>query len=187
MVQDASQIVVGASGGVFVAPLGTTLPASISVALDAAFVDLGLATEEGVSVAPEMSTEVLRAWQSLTRVRTLITERDFTVEFMLMQWNADNIPFAFGGGVVVEDVLDAEFSYVFPDTGARDPRALAIEWQDDTKNYRLLIPNFEVTDLAAFTVARTDSANLAVTGNANTDPAAAFTMQLQTDDPAFNV
>lgn len=187
MAQNTGELVVGATGAVYVAPVGTALPTSIATALNVAFVDLGLLTEDGVTVTPSVSQEVIRAWQRLTRVRTIITERDFEMEFAMMQWNEDTVPFAMGGGAVVVDVAGppAEYSYNFPDDDVRDERAMVIEWQDGTKDYRLVIPRLEVTDLASFTVARTDTANLGVTVNVVSNPADAYTLRLQTDDPAF--
>jgi hypothetical protein len=187
MAQNTGELVVGATGAVYVAPVGTTLPTSIAAALDAAFIDLGLLTEDGVTVAPSVSQEVIRAWQRLTRVRTIITERDFEIEFEMMQWNEDTLPFAMGGGAIVVDVVGppAEYSYDFPDDDVRDERAMVIEWQDGTKDYRLVIPRLEVTDLASLTVARTDTANLGVTLNVVSNPSDAYTMRLQSDDPAF--
>lgn len=189
MPQDTAELVVGATGAVYVAPVGTALPTSIATALNVAYVDLGLITEDGVTVSPSVSQEVIRAWQMLTRARTLITERDFEIEFAMMQWNETTVPFAMGGGAIVVDVAGppAEYSYDFPDSDVRDERSMVIEWQDGTKDYRLVIPRLEVTDLASFTVAKTDTANLGVTLNVVANPADAYTMRIQSDDPAFAV
>lgn len=193
MAQNTAEIVVGATGAVSVAPVGSTLPTSIATALNASYVDLGLITEDGVTVSPEMSQEVLRAWQVLGRVRTLITERDFKIQFALMQWNNVNLPFAMGGGDIAVDVaasagppvVEAEYSYDFPDSDVRDERSLVVEWVDGTKNYRIVIPRGEVSELDEFQAQKTDSANLGITFNVVSSPTDAYTMRLQTDDPAF--
>jgi hypothetical protein len=187
MAQNTAELVVGATGAVYVAPVGTALPVSIAATLNVAFVDLGLITEDGITVSPSVSQEVIRAWQLLTRVRTIITERDFELEFAMMQWNETTLPFAMGGGSITTDLPGppAEYSYDFPDADVRDERAMIVEWQDGTKDYRLVIPRLEVTDLASFTVARTDTANLGVTVNVVSNPADAYTMRLQSSDTSF--
>lgn len=47
---------------VYVAPLGTTLPTSATATLDAAFVDLGWVSEDGVSNSISRETTKHRAW-----------------------------------------------------------------------------------------------------------------------------
>ena len=61
MATTASNVTVGkpkVGGAVFWAPLGSTLPTSASASLDAAFVDLGYVSEDGVvnNNGPESDT-----------------------------------------------------------------------------------------------------------------------------------
>lgn len=50
------------TGGVWHAPLGTTLPTDATTALDAAFKNLGYCSEDGVSESTDMSTNEIKAW-----------------------------------------------------------------------------------------------------------------------------
>ena len=95
---NASEVRVGISGAVFVAPLGTTLPTDPTAALNAAFVNLGYFTEDGVDVDPSTTAKMIRAWQSRYPVRNLVTERAFRIKFKCEQRNRDVFKLAYGGG-----------------------------------------------------------------------------------------
>lgn len=187
MSYDADQILVGANGSVHVAPVGSTLPTDSGTALDAAFTDLGGVNENGASVQDAKTLQPIRLWQAFYAVRRVVTERDLTVTFALAQWNADTFPLAFGGGTITEpDPTGAPGEYKFtpPNPQDRDERAFVLEWQDGTRNYRLVVPRVEVTDTVNTQLVRTNNAELpitlAVNGEDGVDPWA-----LYTDDPAF--
>ena len=62
---DASNVSFGkpkATGAVFVAPAGTTLPTNATSALDAAFKGLGYVSEDGLVNSVETDTENVNAW-----------------------------------------------------------------------------------------------------------------------------
>lgn len=65
MVNTASNAVVGkpkVTGGLWVAPKGTTLPTNESTALAATYKTVGYATEDGVTRTESRDTEVIKAW-----------------------------------------------------------------------------------------------------------------------------
>jgi hypothetical protein len=75
---NASQVLTGApdqltTGPILSAPRGTALPAAISDTLDPAFADSGYVSEDGLTLTPERSTEVVRDWSGSV-VRELLTE-----------------------------------------------------------------------------------------------------------------
>lgn len=74
----ASNVLTGApdqltTGPILSAPRGTALPASITAVLDPAFEDSGYISEDGLTLTPERSTEVVRDWSGSV-VRELLTE-----------------------------------------------------------------------------------------------------------------
>lgn len=75
---NASQVLTGApdqltTGPILSAPRGTVLPVAIADALDPAFEDSGYISEDGLTLTPERSTEVVRDWSGSV-VRELLTE-----------------------------------------------------------------------------------------------------------------
>ena len=114
MAQDATEVVVGANGDVYVAPVGTSLPLDVDDPLNAAFSEaLGFTSEDGVTATDGKTTENIGAWQSFYPLRTLVTERNFTVAFVLRQWNQDTVSLAFGGGTFT--AVGSHTTYTPPD------------------------------------------------------------------------
>lgn len=185
MAQDSDEVVVGASGDLYVAPVGTALPAVPTGAPGAGWSDsLGFLTEDGVSWAPNFEINQIPAWQSFYPIRTIITARNITIGFALMQWNTTTLRLAFGGGEVTEPTNDV-FRYTPPDESELDERALILDWADGAKNYRLMVPKGIVSDLGETQLARTEPGVLPITFTINAPPAGQQPWELLTNDPAF--
>lgn len=172
MSNDAGKIVVGANGTVYVGAATATAPTNATTALpqpaypnaqtSTQWVDLGFVSENGVAVTPSQSIAPIMAWQSAYPVRQIITNRGLELDFVLREFNAVSLPFAFGGGDLVEVADTGKFSYTPPTPEETDPRSLCVDWADGTRHYRLYVPNGQVTDLAQFTLSRTNPAELPV-------------------------
>lgn len=184
MAIDTSEIRVGASGSVHVAPLGSTVPTDSTTALDAAFVELGAITEDGVALSPSQSIEKIMAWQSGKAVRVVKTSDELSAGFTLMQMNYTTLPLAFGGGTVTTEAV-GEYSYKPPAAGTVDERIFIIEWVDGIYNYRLLIPRGMVSETGEISLTKSDSINLDLTVEVlGTTP---DDFVIYTDDPAFEI
>jgi len=178
------EIVVGANGSVFVAPVGTTEPAMISTVLDAAFVDLGYVNEDGATFLDGKTIEDVNVWQLFYAARKLVTAKEASLAFVLSQWSELTVPLAFGGGVTVMDGA-GEYSYTPPAPGTIDERAMILEWVDGIKNYRLIIPRGLVTENVETNLVKTGAAELPITFSI-VGTAAGTPWYLQTDDEALN-
>lgn len=183
MAKDADQVVVGANGSVYVAPIGSTEPADINAAWAAAWVDLGYLSEDGVTITDGKTIENIPVWQSFYPVRRMITARDFNVSFALRQFSGEQVEFAFGGGAVTVDGTGA-FRYTPPSAEVIDYRMLGVEWLDGDKTFRLIIPRGIVTENVEMQITRSAAADLAITfgvvAQAGEDP-----WYILTDDPDF--
>lgn len=182
---DTDEIVVGANGAVYVGPVGTTGPTDIATALNAGFLNLGYANEDGVTITPGMDLNEIRAWQSFYPVRRNVTNRTLEIGVSLLQWNEETIKLAFGGGSVATTAgPPAYYTYTPPDPEDLDYRAMVLTWIDGTKDYRLHIPKVLVTDVGDIPINRSDPSGLQLTFALEaTDGVSPFT--LITDDPAF--
>lgn len=84
------------SGGVLVAPIGTTRPTSVEGPYDAAYLSVGYVSVDGVVETSERSTEEIRAWGG-QKIRTVQTEFGTTIAFTLIESrNAEALKFVFG-------------------------------------------------------------------------------------------
>ena len=70
-------------GHVFRAPIGTTIPTDAVTALDAAFIDMGYISEDGVTNANSPESETINAWGGTPVLRTVTSKDDtFSAKFI---------------------------------------------------------------------------------------------------------
>lgn len=180
----ASNLVVGSGGSVHIAPVGSTLPTSPVAALDAAFADVGYISEDGITLSASVDVTDIGAFQSLLPVRKVVTGRAFDLSFVMREWTAENIVFAFGGGTITEPSA-GEFRFDPPAAGdALYERAMVVDWQDGDKNYRLVIARGVAAEAIETNITRTGAADLPITFSVLDDNGTTY--YLLTDDPAMD-
>lgn len=185
MAQDADAVMIAANGSVHVAPSGTTLPDDVSTALATEYVDLGYINSDGATFNQERETNEITPWQSLRPIKRVTESVSEEVSFALLQWDADTIPFAFGGGTIEEtDVDSGEFVYTPPDPEDIDERVLVVEWAYDDANFRLVVPKVMVEGSVETELTRSSASELPLTlAIIGTDGAAPY--QIYSDHPAW--
>lgn len=179
--QDTTQIRVAGAGNVWVADEGTTLPDETDPTTPpgVGWVDMGYVTTDGVTFTFARESEDLDSWQA-DKVRVLTTADPMSVSFSLLQSNADVMVLAMGGGTIESPVADV-FKYV-PAEGANNVRAMIIDFQDSTINYRYVMPKVQVEGEVAYTLVR-DGALTYPMGFGVLDGSPKY--YILTDDPAF--
>ncbi|MDF1596944.1 MAG: hypothetical protein P1T08_12770 [Acidimicrobiia bacterium] len=186
MTQTNAEIVIGANGAAYVAPVGTALPTYISDALNVAFVELGFLTEDGLKFKDEPSQAMIKSWQSLYPTRRTIEGYEASVAFTMQQWNKGNVEFALNGVVTEPDPVGHVGEYTFTPTrdGVVPEKSLIVEWQDGTKNYRLLIARGTHSEAVETELVKGSEAGLPI-GFEIIESAGISPYLLLTDDPAF--
>jgi hypothetical protein len=184
MAQDTDEIVIGADGNVMVADVGTAAPTTPTGAYGAGWEDLGLASEDGVTITDSKTMFEVPVWQLFYPGRRGIEGRDFQASFVLRQWNPATFEFAFGGATVTALTGGAGSKLSPPSPEVVDERALGIDWRDGDKDYRLILPKGMVSEDVETQLARGTAADLPITfgiiGQAGVDPWTGYT-----NDPAF--
>jgi len=161
--QDPAELFVGKTGDVFLAPVGTPLPANASDSLDADFEAPGYLAEDGVSFSIGGEVTDFNVWQSLQPARREKTSQDITFGFSMVQWNEISIPLAFGGGDVTSLGGD-EYAYAFPAADATlDERALVLDVIDGDNKHRFVFQRGNITEPVEVTFTRGSLASLPVT------------------------
>ena len=184
MATTPENILVGSGGSIHIAPVGTALPTTIAASLNAAFVDLGYISEDGISLSSAADVTDILSFQSLLPVRKVVTGRTFDLSFTVREWTAEGIVFAFGGGEVTE--AGGVYTFTPPaDSDALYERALIATWADGEKNYRLVIPRGVVSEGVETTIARGAAADLPITFSILAVDEATPGYYLITDDPAM--
>lgn len=162
---DSSKVNVAITGMVAYAPVGTPAPTSASDDLDAAFVDVGYISEDGVTEARERSTENIIAWQNADVVRTVTTEANITVSFTMIETNPNSLELYYGSPVAV----DGSVEIVPSQSGGR--RSFVVDYADGDKLVRMYIPEGELTETGEQTLASGEAVGyeVTITGYPSTD------------------
>jgi hypothetical protein len=141
---NAAETLIIPAGQLAVAPVGTAAPADEVTALNAAFIDVGYTTEEGVTFRYSEDKTRHRAWQSGFPVRSSVNTRDASIVVQLEQWTKDAVKLAFGGGTFTT-VTAGHFKYSPPGiSDAIYQRSAVLTMVDGTKHSRLVIPTLEL-------------------------------------------
>lgn len=184
MAKDADQIVVAASGSVYVAPVGTTVQTDPAVALSTTFRELGYVTEEGVTFSDAPDIESIMAWQKATAVREIVTGRSRSASFSLEQWNDATFPLAFGGGAWSDEGSGV---YKFSPPGendALDEKCLVVDWADGDRNFRFVAYKGSVTEGVETQLTRSGAAVLPIKFDILANDSG-NDWEIYSDDPVF--
>jgi hypothetical protein len=85
MATTAGNVLVGVTGGAYLAATGTTLPTDSQTALNAAFEEVGYISEDGVSQSISEDITDLKAWQNGDVVRKIQTSHDLTYQLTMIE------------------------------------------------------------------------------------------------------
>lgn len=154
MGNDASEVLVASNGHIYVGPTTATAPTDATSSMGTGWVDLGYATEAGVTLTPSQTVVEIMAWQEFYPVRRIVTAKAFDVAFSLLQVNSATLALALGGATPSAGSGSGEFEIAAPSTSVLDERSMALDIIDGVKQYRVYIPKGMVTDLGAMTFSR---------------------------------
>jgi hypothetical protein len=160
----SADVLVGSSGEVYVAPVGTTMPVHYEEDLDAAFARLGFLDRTGVTWRDEKSFKSRKRRQSQRASDHIVTNFDTSFSFALMEWTVDALLTANSGGFSLPS-LDHE--YVFATTDAVRRIAVVIDVLDAPRYKRFTIPDAIVTSSIESNFSRNNAALLPVTLSVN--------------------
>lgn len=160
---DASELVVAGTGSLWVAPVGTSFPAEITdtPALPD-WTALGYTDEDGVEFSFDRSSKDIPGWQSQEALRSIITSIPKQFSCKLMQWNADTLLLAMGGGTITEPSAGTAL-YEPPEPSYVDERAVIIEGVDGDNTVRFFFRRCTIAEALEFSFVREDPTMLPVT------------------------
>jgi hypothetical protein len=181
MPQNASEIRVAGTGRILVAPPNTPAPANFTTDWANPWVDLGYTSVDGVKFTKKDKLDPIDTWQTVAAIRYVYSDRDLSVKFVLLQVNADTLPFVFGGGALAP--AGGGLAYQIAAAPVVTEHALGIEFRDGPDiTHRFVIARGVVTETDEMAFTRTAAVKLGVTFTALTpmtagsEPLAVWTM-----------
>lgn len=162
MALDSDNVRVAVSGAVYVAPTGTSAPTTSSSALDAAFVDLGYVSADGITENIDRTTNQIRAWQDGSLVREVTSEGTYSVDLTFIETKEDVLELYYGA-----TNASGQFDIDPASSGGR--KSFVIDVVDGTAVERVYIPAGEITALGTRTLASGEAVGYQVTITAYAD------------------
>ena len=148
------------TGAIKHAPIGTTLPSLSSitkaaVTLDQAFTGDEYVSQDGLTLAPSMSTTDIKDWSGAT-VRKVLESFDGTLTWTMISTNAGALGVAFGTDHVTEqNATTAHGKQTMTELGPHlpDPQSWVFLMKDGNARIVVLVPNGQVTEVGEVTFA----------------------------------
>lgn len=188
MAVDATKVLVGTpdqltTGAVLSAPLATAAPTSAVTALNAAFEDSGYVSEDGLELAPSITTTSIKEWSGAV-VRKIVEEFDGTISWAHLETNEASLKNYFGDDRVTVTAADGTHgNQVEAHMGAWDlPRkSWAFKMKDGDNRILIYVPDGQVTDRESVQFRKSEAIGWGVTLTTYPD-ATGVSIYIFTDD-----
>jgi hypothetical protein len=140
---NTSNVLVGLTGGVRVAPVGTTAPATSIATYAAGWTELGYISEDGITESNSSDATEIKAFQGGVTVRKVISSSETTFAFTIIETNKDVWALYYPGSTFATATGTTTATIKVP---AADPRAFAFDVVDGARHYRILVPKGEISE-----------------------------------------
>jgi hypothetical protein len=137
MAQDLDAIIVGQTGKIYTAPVGTAPPADTTTAWAVGWVDLATISEDGLTMSFNEDTSEIKQWGGGT-VRKMITSSETTFAFTCLESSKQVIETFYRTSI---DTGAIEIK-----GGVRDERAWGIDVLDGDTHIRIVIARGELSE-----------------------------------------
>lgn len=162
MTIDSEEVRLAPFGNIYVAPIGTTLPTTATMDLNASFDAVGYVDEDGVSLSPGVELTDIMMWQSAVPVKTTVDTVNFEIQFNMGQVNITTWELFFFNEVFVNS-----FGHGKMTIGSSPPnqeKCVIVEWLDDEDDQtRLVFPRAVLADRESLQLVRNNAQLTGVT------------------------
>lgn len=159
MAKNTEELMVGVTGNILSAPLGTVIEYGVNGEIPNA-TDHGYATEDGVTVTGTRSTTNIYLWQEATLGRVVITEASVTYSLTLAQLNTENNELYYGSKV---NATTGGTHWDVSKTGGKRQFVIDVIDPVTNKKRRYYLPSAEVTEVGEQTITNSGLLTLPLT------------------------
>lgn len=174
MSTDIDAVRVGLTGAISRGTLGSTAPTDATTAIDAAYVDSGAISEDGITITPEDGADktVVHMWQGGAQVRTLRTLSDDVpqVSFTMLETNKTSVETYFNTSVT-QTADHGTFDYT---VRLPDPFAYVLDVIDGANIHRYHMPRVVRASVGELVYKNDEPVGYQVTLDLELDPTAGY-------------
>lgn len=139
--------------GIYLAPVGTAGPTDTVATWPLGWDILGYCSDDGVTVGQNTDSEDLTPWQSISPIRSVITGRQVTLQFVLWQLNDKTLGLYFDTDPVVP-AGDGSLAMDVRTDQAGHQYAVGIDAKDGGRVLRIIFPRANLTDSGDMQITR---------------------------------
>jgi hypothetical protein len=169
-VLDPTEVQVGTANGpgIWIAPAGTAGPASTTDPWPNPWRILGYLSDDGPTIAPSLDQEDITPWQSVTPIRSVVTSRSVTLQFVMWQLNERTLALYFDTDPV-EPAADGSLEMDVRTDQPQHVYAVGIDSADADRVLRITFTRASLTDAGDMQIERGAAIPLDVTLSALDD------------------
>jgi hypothetical protein len=169
MAANAANVLVGTTGAVYSAVLGSTAPTGATVAWAAAWKELGYIGEDGITENPGLDNEEIKAWQSGAVIRKVITGSTLDFSFECIETNQTVLGLFYPGSVITQVVGPPAETKLDQKLPVPAFVAIGLDVIDGTVLERIIIPRAQLSAREERTYANAAARGYNVTLSASPD------------------
>jgi hypothetical protein len=134
-----SEVQVGTANGpgIWIAPAGTSPPDNTSAPWPSPWRILGYLSDDGPTVGSSTDTEDITPWQSVVPLRSVITGRSITLQFVLWQLNQVTLGVYFDAPEPTPDADDGSIDMELRTDAPQRLHAIGIDSADAERTFRI--------------------------------------------------
>jgi hypothetical protein len=148
--------------GIYLAPVGTAGPVDTVTPWPSGWNILGYLSDAGPTVGQTTSNQDITPWQSYAPIRSVITSRQITLQFVMWQLNTQTLALYFDADVPVPAV-DGSFSMPVITSKSGHMYAVGIDAADGTRVMRMIIGKARLSAAGNMAITRGAAVPLDVT------------------------
>ncbi len=165
---DPAEILLGVNNGpgIYVAPEGTAPPADVNTAFATPWEALGYLSGDGATLASSTDSDTLTPWQSTSPVRTVITGKTLTLQFVMWQTTPTSMALYFD---IVKPAATPPLSFDVRSDQGGQVYAIGLDLLDQDVVTRIIFGRAQLSDTGDVSFTRGDAVGWDVTLSALDD------------------
>jgi hypothetical protein len=139
MAQDAANVLVAATGAIYMSTVGATAPANSTAPLSTAWKELGFISEDGFTENWTVDSEEIKAWQNGAIVRRVITGSGLEFSFEAIETNLNTLELFYPGSTVAAGQLTHKLA-------TATDKAFVFDVVDGAKTERIVVATARLSE-----------------------------------------